>query len=207
MTEGKTQVTQGDALEEAPEEAPEEQPEEASSPYRSFATEEEYRKHLEHVTKERVEREQRKNAEAKQKAEREAREKALQDQEDYKNLAEERGNVIATKDEELSTASTALEVANERVDLLEGLVKESVKERLELVPEMFRSFLEEKPVEEQADWLNKNAEKLGPANGNGSGAGQRPSGSRPTGRPAPVPKAESDKEARESQKLARVSTI
>ena len=68
------------------------------------------------------------------------------------------------------------------------------------MPELYRPFLADMAVEKQAEWLEQNAEKLGAPNG-------KPAGSRPTGRPAAPARQESDKEAREAQRLARVSAI
>lgn len=206
-------MTEEDRTQVTPEDAPEAPPEDVSEePFKSFGSKEEHDKYIEGVLKERLERKDRKAQEEREKAEREAREKALSDQEDWKRLAEERTNTIAEKEkkiEELSTFETATDVANERVEMLEERLKGLISPQLERVDELYRPFVESMPVEEQAEWLEKNAEKLGggTANGSGSSAGQRPSGSRPTGRPAPVPRAEQDKEAREAQNLARVSSI
>ena len=193
--EDRTQVTPEDAPEEV-EDGAEDRNAESTEPKYSQAD-------LDRIAGKTRDEERKKFERKREEAERKAREKALQDQEDWKKLAEERNEVLGQKDEELSTASTALEIANERNDLLEGLVGGFIKDKLELVDELTRPFLEEKPVEEQAQWLIENAEKLSGTATNG----QRPSGSRPTGRPAPVPRAEQDKEAREQQRVARVSTI
>ena len=75
-----------------------------------------------------------------------------------------------------------------------------IKPQLEAVPELFRPFVESMTVEEQAEWLEKNAEKLDTPNGH-----TRPAGSRPTGKAQTPPRA--DKEAREGQRAARVSAI
>lgn len=151
----------------------------------------------------RVGREKEKAERSKQQAQRQAREKALQDQEDWKKLAEERTETITEKDQrisELETVEAERDQANERVATLEKRLSGVIKDKLELVDELYRPFLKDMPVEKQADWLEKNAEKLGAPNG-------KPAGSRPTGRPAPPPRQESDKEAREAQRRARVSAI
>ena len=204
-------MTEEDRTQVTPEDAPKAPPEEAKTeePFKAFTSKEEHDKYIEGILRERLERKDRKAQEEREKAEREAREKALSDQEDWKRLAEERTNTIDEKEkkiEELSAFETATDLANERVQLLEERLQGLISPQLERVDELYRPFVESMPVEEQAEWLEKNAEKLGGVGTNGS-PGERPSGSRPTGRPAPVPRAEQDKEARESQRVARVSTI
>jgi chromosome segregation ATPase len=178
---------------------------EDDGPYKAFASKKEHDDYMESALKERLARKDRKLAEEKAEAERAAREKALQDQEDWKRLAEERTQTIEAKEKrisELESVEGERDGANERVATLEKRLQGLIKPQLEQVPELYRPFLADMPVEKQAEWLEKNAEKLGTQHGNG-----RPAGSRPTGRAAKPPRQESDKEAREAQRFARVSNI
>jgi hypothetical protein len=178
---------------------------EDDGPYRSFASKKEHDDYMESALKERLARKDRKLAEEKAEAERAAREKALQDQEDWKTLADERSSIIETQAkqiEELEVVENERDTATERVTALEKRLQGLIKPQLEAVPELYRPFVEKMTVEEQAEWLEKNAEKLGTQHGPG-----RPAGSRPTGRAAKPPRQESDKEAREAQRFARVSNI
>jgi myosin heavy subunit len=173
-----------------------------SQPFKTFNSKNEHDAYLEAALKERLERKDRKLAEEKEKTEREAREAALKDQENWKQLAEERTNTITEKDkriEELQSLEGERDTHKERAETLEARLSGLIKPQLEAVPELFRADM---PVEKQAEWLEANAEKLGAPSGV-----QKPAGSRPTGRPQTPPKAEADKEARERQRQARVSAI
>ncbi len=188
------------------EETTEEQtmPEESQQPYKSYATKKEHDEHMEAALKERLERKDRKLAEEKAETERKAREQALKDQEDWKKLAGEHTETIEAKNkriEELSGLEGERDTANERVETLEKRLGGLIRPQLEVVPELYRPFLADMPVEKQAEWLEENAEKL---TANGS---IKPAGSRPTGRPAPPQRQEPDKDAREAQRIARVSSI
>jgi hypothetical protein len=177
-----------------------------SEPYKSYATKQEHQDAMETWLKDRLERKDKALAEEKAETERKAREAALKDQENWKQLAEERTTTITEKDkriEELQAVEGERDSHKERAETLEARLSGLIKPQLEAVPELFRPFLADMPVEKQAEWLEKNAEKLGtPQNG-----AARPAGSRPTGRAQTPPKAEADKEAREMQRQARVSAI
>lgn len=180
------------------EEQPEEQPEE-EKPNAEFSQDD-----VDRIVAERLEREKRKAERDREEAKRQAREKALQDQEDWKNLAEERTQTIEEKNqriEELSGLETERDQAQERIDTLEKRLTDLIAPQFEAVPEHFREAFDEWTVERKADWLAKNAEKLTTT------PPDRPAGSRPTGRAAQPPRQESDKEAREAQRMARVSSI
>ena len=190
-----------------------------NTPFRAFKTEDEYKTHLKHVTQERAER-------AKTKAVNDLLEKLeLEDEDtlaevvsDYRTIQEatqseteqieERARKAEKKQTELKETMQTVEAerdeAKERTETLEGLVSAFVTPRLEQLPEHYRELLDEWPVEKQAAWLTKNADKLTETGGNG---GVRPAGSRPTGRAQTLPKGEADKEAREQQRRARVSAI
>lgn len=198
MTEETTSVTIGDTPEAPNDDTP-------AEPFKAFATKEEYQIHLDHVTQERLEREKRKALSNEEEAKRQARENALKEQEDWKKLAHEHAETIESKNSritELESIETERDSANERTQALEERLKGLIKPQLEAVPELYRPFVESMGVEEQAEWLSENAEKLGTQNGPG-----RPAGSRPTGKSQTVPKNETDKEARERQRQARVSAI
>jgi chromosome segregation ATPase len=155
---------------------------------------------LDKVVADRLERERKKQERDREAAERAAREKALADQEDWKKLAAERTDIITERDQriaELEPVSEERDQLKARMEALEKRLAGLIKPRLEAVPELFRPFVLEKSVEEQAEWLEKNADKL-----NG-----KPAGSPATGRPAATNNTEKDKEARERQRQARVSTI
>jgi hypothetical protein len=119
--------------------------------------------------------------------------------------AQKAENARKSLKENLQQIEAERDQAKERTETLEQLVAGFVTPRLEQLPEHYRELLDEWPVEKQAGWLTKNADKLTETNGNGNT--QRPAGSRPTGRPQVPPRAEADKEAREQQRQARVSAI
>jgi hypothetical protein len=198
-------VAEEERNEEKKEEVPEEGQEEA--PFKTYATKEEHDAYLESALKDRLARKDRKLQEEKAEAERAAREKALKDQEDWKRLYEESTETIEDKNQritELEAVEGERDSLKELAESREKLLAKIIKPQLEVVPELYRPFLADMPVEKQAEWLEKNAEKLGASGANGGG---KPAGSRPTGRPASPPRAEADKEAREAQRLARVSNI
>lgn len=135
---------------------------------------------VDRIVSERLERERRKAERDKEETQRKAREAALQEQEDYKKLAEERKETLSEREKrisELEAVETERDTARGRIEALEERLKGIIKPRLETVPELFRPFVESLSVEEQAEWFEKNSDKLeAPENG-------RPRGSRPTGRP------------------------
>ena len=191
---------------------------EPPKPYRAFKTEDEYRTHLEHVAGERAKR-------AREKGVKDLLEKLGVDDEDtlaevvgdYQTIQEatqteqqaleEQAKKAEKKRAELKETLQSVEAerdaANERTETLEGLVSAFVTPRLEQLPEHYRELLDEWPVEKQAAWLTKNADKLTEANGQAP----RPAGSRPTGRAHTPPRQEADREAREHQRRAGVSAI
>ncbi len=184
-----------------------------TEPFKAFASKKEHDDYLETKLKERLERKDRKLAEEKAEAERQAREKALKDNEDWKKLAGEHAETISQKNariEELQGAETERDTLKERVEALEERLKGVMKPRLEAVPELFRPFVEGMTVEEQAKWLEDNEEKLEVV-GSGEANGQRPRGSRATGRPAKLRQQSGDderaKQAREAQRQRTHSAI
>lgn len=174
----------------------------------SVATEEEKpakfsQEDVDRIVSERLEREKRKAERDKEETQRKAREAALQEQEDYKKLAEERKETLSEREKrisELEAVETERDTARGRIEALEERLKGIIKPRLETVPELFRPFVESLSVEEQAEWFEKNSDKLeAPENG-------RPRGSRPTGRPqGGGAEGEAAKGAREStQRVSRI---
>lgn len=151
--------------EEKEEETQEEgtQEEKPAEPYKAFSSKKEHDDYLEGVLKERLERKDRKAQEDKEKAERKAREEALKEQGKFKEIAEQHEATIADKDQriqELEGVASERDALQDRLESQEKLLKDMVKPGLERVPEMFRGLVEEKTVEEQAEWLKNNAEKL-----------------------------------------------
>ncbi len=176
---------------------PDDKPDDA--PFKAFATKAEHDAYVEAALKERLERKDKKLAEEKAETERLAREKALKDQEDWKKLAGEHAETIEQKNRRISELEQTAEERNmlqTRVTDLEDRLKGVMKPRLEAVPELFRPFVESMTVEEQAKWLEDNAEKI-ETNGD-----HRPRGSRPTGAPRRETNADTDaaKGAREGQR-------
>ena len=110
-----------------------------------------------------------------------------------------------------------LSTTTERVSGLETRLKGIIKPKLEQVPELFRPFVEAMGVEEQAEWFEKNAEKLEPGSASKEAEDnqqafpefrQRPAGQPPTGAPAAGgPDKEKEKEARQTQQAIGVSRI
>jgi myosin heavy subunit len=112
-----------------------------SQPFKTFNSKNEHDAYLEAALKERLERKDRKLAEEKEKTEREAREAALKDQENWKQLAEERTNTITEKDkriEELQSLEGERDTHKERAETLEARLSGLIKPQLEAVPELFR---------------------------------------------------------------------
>jgi hypothetical protein len=174
-------------------------------PFLAFSSEKEHDDYLEKMLKERLERKDKKLQEDKERLERQAREQALKDQENWKDLAQTHAQTIEKLEkriEDLSSVEGERDSKQERLESLEARLKGVIKPRLEAVPELYRPFVESMTVEEQAEWLEKNGEKLEvPANG-------RPAGSPRTGPPANRGgDKEADKEAREGQRNAGVSRI
>ncbi len=181
------------------EDPPEDNDDKPEQPFKAFASRKEHDAYVEAALKERLERKDKKLAEEKAETERLAREKALKDQEDWKKLAGEHAETIEQKNGRISELEQIAEERNmlqTRVTDLEDRLKGVMKPRLEAVPELFRPFVESMTVEEQAKWLEDNAEKI-ETNGE-----QRPRGSRPTGQPRRETNADTDaaKGAREGQR-------
>jgi myosin heavy subunit len=113
-------------------------------------------------------------------AEKEAKNKAAKEKEDYKSLYEGAEQTIEeqkTRISELEGKASEAETASERITALEERLKGLIAPDLEAVDEMYREFVEAMDVEKQAEWIEKNREKLT------STQTQRPRGSRATGKP------------------------
>jgi hypothetical protein len=178
--------------EEREEERTEEEPKQPEEPTGRFTQDD-----VDRIVSERLKREREKQDKDREKAEQKAREEALKEQGKFKEIAEQHERTIEEKDgqiEVLQGVETERDALQERLTTLEERLKGLIKPGLERVPEMFRGFVEEKPVEEQAAWLKKNADKLtGPA---------EPIGSPETPRPARNgrQRQEQDKEVAEAQR-------
>lgn len=151
-------------------------------PFLAFSTEKEHDDYLERILKERLARKERKLVEDREKVEREAREKALQEQGEYKTVAEQRQQTIVEKD-------AAISERDERIVKLEADIaamkphreanEKRVAELMENVPESVKELLADRDPLKQLEWLDKNPELAGLAQASG-----RPRGSRPTGKAA-----------------------
>lgn len=112
--------------------------------------------------------------------EKDLKNKAAKEKEDYKQLyetAEETVNKQKTRISELEGKASEAETASERITALEERLKGLIAPDLEAVDEMYREFVEAMDVEKQAEWIEKNREKLTTTQA------QRPRGSRATGKP------------------------
>ena len=153
-------------------------------------------------SREDIEREVRESIEA------EIRQEKAREEGDYETLVTELADKVTERDEQIKNLKEKLKEAqgtsqntSERVEALESRLKGTIKPQLERIPEMFRGFVEEKSVEEQAAWLEKNAEKLqGP---------QDPIGSPETPRAANNKNRtkEQDKEVAEQQRRQAFSAV
>lgn len=147
-----------------------------------FKTKEEADAHYNKVFKERDKRiREQIREEEKRKAEEDAKKQAAKEKEDYKSLYEDAEKTIEkqkTRISELEGKASEAENASERITALEERLKGLIAPDLEAVDEMYREFVENMDVEKQAEWIEKNREKLT------STQTQRPRGSRATGRAA-----------------------
>ena len=196
---------QAQGVEETEQESKEEPKEEKKEqPFKAFSSKKEHDDYVEGLLKERLARKDKKAEEEKAEAERKAREDALKEQGKFKEIAEQHEQTIANKDQriqELESQQVEQESLQERIEALEGRLKGLIKPNAERVPEMFREWFEEKSVEEQAAWLEKNAENLqGP---------QEPIGSPETPRAANGKNRtkEQDKEVAEQQRRQAFSAV
>lgn len=159
-----------------PEDPPEDKPEDPPEDKTGRFTQED----VDRIVSERLEREKRKAERDKEETERKAREAALKEQQDYKKLAEEQEKTLSEREkriEDLEAIETERDEAKSRIEALEERLRGILKPQLERVPELFREFVEAKSPEEQAEWFEKNSEKL-------QTNGGKPTGSRPTGKPS-----------------------
>jgi multidrug efflux pump subunit AcrA (membrane-fusion protein) len=137
---------------------------------------------VDRIVSERLDRERRKTERESEEAQRKAREDALKEQGKYKEIAEQHASTIAERDgriQELEAAETERDDYKQKFEDLEKRYAKLIEDRLSVVPEPFRPLLEQMSVTERADWLEKNAEKLGTVSGE-----RKPNGSRPSPRPA-----------------------
>ena len=148
------------------------------------------------------EEERRKYERQKEEGERKAREDALKEQEKFKELAEERGNDLAELATRAETVEGERDTWKEKAESYEEILNAQWEARKDGIPDYVLDAISERSLTDRLKYLDQHAEKFNVAAPNG-----KPAGSRPTGRPAAPARQESDKEAREAQRLARVSAI
>lgn len=187
--------------------------------YKQFSTKTEHDDYINGVIEERLKRKDAKLEEDKERIEREAKEKALKDNEDWKALAQTHAETVEKLEKKVAAKDTQIEELNgttERVDSLEKRLRGIIKPKLEQVPELFRPFVESMGVEEQAEWFEKNADKLeaspAPAETEEENeptfSPKRPAGQPPTGAPATGGKdKQKDEEASQAQRSLGISRI
>lgn len=166
----------GDPPDDPPKDPPEDPKDE--KPFLAFASKEEHDQYLETTLKTRLERKDRKLAEEKEATERAAREKALEEQGEFKSIAEQKQETIVEKDATISEKDTRIaELEATTVELTPHRESNEAraKEMMENVSEAVKELLEDKDPLKQLDWLDKHPEHAGISNG-------RPKGSRATGK-------------------------
>lgn len=183
-----------EATAKATTEEPEEQAEE--KPAKTFTQEQ-----LDQIVAERLERKDKKQAEEKAETERKARESALEDQEKYKELSEQRGEELVGLKSQTETLEAERDDWKTKAEGYEEILQGQWESRKEGVPDYVLDAISERSISDRLKYLDDHADKFGQTNG------QRPAGSRPTGKVQHVPKREHDKDAREGQRQSRVSAI
>jgi hypothetical protein len=135
---------------------------------------------VDRIVSERLDRERRKTERESEEAQRKAREDALKEQGKYKEIAEQHASTIEEHKKRISELEAKEAEAGgwkTKYEELEGRYGKLIEDRLSVVPEPYRPLLEQMSVTERADWIEKNAEKLGSVE-------RKPNGSRPSPRPA-----------------------
>lgn len=152
---------------------------------------------VDRIVSERLEREKRKQEKDREKAEQKAREDALKEQGKFEEIAERHERTIEERDQRISELEAEVSEKKdlqERTATLEDRLRGLIKPQLERVPELTKPFVEKMTAEEQAEWLEKNSEKLtGPSDPLGSPETPRPPREKNGNR-------EADKEADEAQR-------
>lgn len=126
-----------------------------------------------------------------------------------------RADRLAEKVKKLEGERTELADVQGRTANLEKMLKGQLRSKMEQVDEPYRELLEDKTVEEQAAWFEKNADKLDakPTDQNNDEPADdkrawKVAGSPATGRPAQGgPDKEKDKEAQQEQRTLGISRI
>lgn len=182
-------------------------------PFVAFATQKEHDDYLERMLKDRLERKDKKLADEKAETERKAREKALEEQGEHKAIAEQRQETIvqkdalvAEKDTRIQTLEAELSTLKESLEPHRKANEERVNALMQNVPESVKELLADRDPLKQLEWLDKNPELAGLS---GTTNGDRPRGSRETGRPRRDrgQDTDADKQAREAQASRTASAL
>jgi hypothetical protein len=177
-----------------------------AEPFKAFASKQEHDDYVEGVLKERLERKDRKAKEEREAAERQAREKALQEQGEYKTVAEQRQETIVQKDAAISERDDRIEKLEADLEAMKPHRETNERRAAELmqnVPDSVKELLSDRDPLKQLEWLDKNPDLAGLSQGNGN----RPRGSRPTGGAQGSTDTEADRKAREAQRQRTHSAI
>lgn len=185
--------------------------------YKQFASKQEHDEYINTVIEDRLKRKDQKLEEDKERIEREAKQKALKDNEDWKALAQTHAETIEKHEKKIEGLQSQVQQQAEVEDRNKGLetrLRGIIKPKLEQVPELFRPFVEGMGVEEQAEWFEKNADKLEgtsppeEAEEETSFTSKRPAGQPPTGAPAVGgPDKQKVEEAKQGQRQLGISRI
>jgi myosin heavy subunit len=127
-----------------------------AQPFISFGSEKEFQDAIDARLKDRLQREARKREDAERKASEAAREKALQENEQYKELAEERARKIA----ELEGSIGELSPFKDRSERYEATLKAQLEAQMEAVPEHIKKLLADRDPVDQLSYLTENREVL-----------------------------------------------
>lgn len=179
----------GDPPDDPPKDPPDDPP---AKPYLAFDTKQEHDDYLETTLKERLERKDRKLAEQKEATERAAREKALEEQGEYKSIANQRQETIVEKDATISEKDTRIAELEADLEAMKPHRESNearAKEMMENVPESVKELLADRDPLKQLEWLDKNPELSGVSNG-------KPKGSPATG---PVRRKNNDASAEQDE--------
>lgn len=149
---------------------------------------------VDRIVSERLERERRKEAEKQRKAEAAARQQALEENEQFKELAEEKANRVAELEAELEDLKPYKDSSERYREVLDSQLEAQKKD----LPGYIKDLLEEKDPAEQLRYLSEH----------GSEFAEKPAGSSPSPRPAEgQTDQQADKEAKEATRLSIASSL
>lgn len=186
--------------------------------YKQFASKQEHDDYINSVIEDRLKRKDQKLEEDKERIEREAKEKALKDNEDWKALAQTHAETIEKHEKKIEGLQGQVQQqtdVEDRNKVLEQRLAGQLKDKRDKIGnDLLREFVEGLPVLEQAEWFEKNADKLEPAPQTEESEDEtplpsgRPAGQPPTGSPATGGKDKAkDEEARQEQRSLGISRI